>query len=101
MGIKEFVSQRRIKSLYHFTSLQNLESILNNGLLSRDKLKENNILHYYNDNLRLENKLNAICVSISFPNYKMFYRCGNTSSSVTLTPNVTSAILIFPLHVFM
>ncbi len=74
MSIEEFINKRAIKSLYHFTALGNLQSILDNGLLSVTSLQENNIGYYYNDELRLEKKLNAICVSISFPNYKMFYK---------------------------
>ena len=75
MGIKEFIQERGIVSLYHFTLIDNLDSILKYGLLSRDKLDENGIMYEYNDQQRLEERADAICVSISFPNYKMFYKC--------------------------
>ena len=75
MGIKEFIQERGIVSLYHFTFIDNLDSILKYGLLSRDKLDENGIMYEYNDQQRLEERADAICVSISFPNYKMFYKC--------------------------
>lgn len=74
MSIEEFIANRGIESLYHFTVVDNLESILNYGLLSRTGLKENDFEYYYNDENRYEKKLNAICLSISFPNYKMFYK---------------------------
>lgn len=74
MGIEEFIENRGIKSLYHFTVIDNLEAILNYGLLSRTKLQENDFGYFYNDENRYENKLDAICVSISFPNYRMFYK---------------------------
>ena len=72
--IKDFIKKRRITTLAHFTQLENLESILVNGLLSKHALEENEISYSHNDEFRLEGKNNAICVSISFPNYKMFYK---------------------------
>lgn len=74
MNIKEFIEEKGIKSLYHFTKSENLYNILKYGLLSRATLDNNEIDYDYNDEKRLENKLNAICTSISFPNYKMFYK---------------------------
>ena len=74
MNIKEFIDEKGIKSLYHFTKSENLYNILKYGLLSRMTLDNNEIDYDYNDEKRLENKLNAICTSISFPNYKMFYK---------------------------
>lgn len=74
MDIKDYINHRNIKSLYHFTNLDNLKNILKYGLLSREKLEENKYQYDCNDELRLENQLKSICVSISFPNYKMFYK---------------------------
>lgn len=73
MNIKEVLEDRRITSLYHFTRVENLESILNYGLLARTSLDNNNIYYKSNDSKRYDNHLNAVCVSISFPNYRMFY----------------------------
>lgn len=81
--IKQFMQERDIQYLYHFTSTENLENILKYGLLPVNKLKENHIRYNYNDELRLDNRLDAVCTSIEFPNYKMFYshrqKCPNTN----------------------
>ena len=74
LEIKNFLQERDIDELIHFTCVDNLESILSNGLLSLEDLYYNQIHYYYNDENRLEHKDNAICLSISFPNYKMFYK---------------------------
>lgn len=72
--VKDFIQERNIKSLYHFTKADNLHGILRNGLLSRKTMNENGISYLYNDNNRLEGRLEANCLSIGFPNYKMFYK---------------------------
>lgn len=72
--IKDFIKKRRIVTLAHFTQVENLDSILNYGLLSKEELLKKNLSYNSNDELRLEGKNNALCLSISFPNYKMFYK---------------------------
>jgi|Wag4MinimDraft_11_1082651.scaffolds.fasta_scaffold00773_7 hypothetical protein len=71
--IREIVLEREIKNLVHFTSLQNLKSILKLGLLSVNDLKNKNIEFTKNDPYRLDNYEEAICLSITFTNYKTFY----------------------------
>ena len=67
------LKDKKIHRLVHFTSLSNLESILENGLLSRDILDILSYDYVYSDPIRLDNKRDYISNSISFPNYKMFY----------------------------
>ncbi|WP_373767014.1 DarT ssDNA thymidine ADP-ribosyltransferase family protein [Glaesserella sp.] len=57
----------------HFTRLDNLKHILENGLLGRKTLSEKVISYHYNDQYRIDNIPDGICCSISFPNYKMFW----------------------------
>ena len=64
---------KRISRLVHFTPIYNLESIFENGVLSRNGLDDRRLEYYYSDDIRLDGKLDYICNSISFPNYKMFY----------------------------
>lgn len=71
MEINEVIRRRNIKSLVHFTRLENLDNILKNGIIPRASLKDNE--YTYNDNYRYDNKLDYSCFSISFPNDKMFY----------------------------
>jgi hypothetical protein len=71
MGIIEaFATERQIRFLMHFTRLENLDSILAKGLVPRDQLEKEDGC---NDDVRLD-RTNAICASIEFPNYLMFYK---------------------------
>jgi hypothetical protein len=74
-GIKAQVEQRGIRRLWHFTRRSNLGSILKHGLEPRMRIDEGRYLGaVWNDCLRLENCREANCVSISHPNYPMFYK---------------------------
>lgn len=73
-AIKAFVKERNIVQLIHFTRYENLESILVNGIVTREMLNTIEYDSYVNDNLRLDGHVNTISLSISFPNYKMFYK---------------------------
>ena len=76
--IEKFIAERGIKSLFHFTRLDNLASILESGLLTKDACQQGGIVPTINDPLRYDGT-GAVCATISFPNYKMFYRlrCDN------------------------
>lgn len=71
--MKEAVAEKGVKNLYHFTNIENLENIFMHGICSRKKLDQENIKSFYNDASRLDNCLSSICMSIEFPNYKMFF----------------------------
>lgn len=71
--IEEFVKERRIKSLFHFTRLDNLRSIIEHGFLTREQCAEKGIKAAVNDHQRYDGT-GAICSTISFPNYRLFYR---------------------------
>ena len=72
---------RDIKHCVHFTNVINLPSILTHGLLSIADLEEAEVDYNFNDNLRLDNLEDSISVSISSPNYKMFYQLRNDNPS--------------------
>ena len=76
MTIQEVVKQRNINRLFHFTHSDNLSSILENGLLSRSELDDetNEYNYHFNDEDRIDGHLDGICLSISFPNAKMFWK---------------------------
>ncbi len=74
MTIQQKVQDRNIQYLYHFTHVDNLASIIENGLISRADLDNENINYDYNDNERIDGHLDAICLSISYPNAKMLYK---------------------------
>lgn len=72
--IQQIVREKRIQQLVHFTRLENLASILQEGLMSRQALETNcQKMYFHNDADRWEGHMNALCLSISFPNYRMFY----------------------------
>lgn len=75
--IKNIIKQRKIQNLTHFTKIENLESILTKGLLSRKYMDRNKIKYAFNDNERWDNKINAICLSIEFPNEFLLKRFKN------------------------
>jgi len=74
--IREFCVSRGITKLVHFTRCENLSSILRLGILDRRTLSlrvPQEKIHI-NDQKRLDQFLQAISVSISYPNYKLFFR---------------------------
>jgi hypothetical protein len=74
--IRRICRERNIATLIHFTRVANLRSILKTGLLGRSTLEDWPIEEQpvYNDDQRLDRHKEAICLSISFPNYQMFYK---------------------------
>ena len=71
LSIKDIVEKRKIEFLCHFTNIKNLERILKEGLITRE-FCDGTGLSCVNDVKRYD-YTNAICTSISFPNYKMLY----------------------------
>ncbi|WP_288379991.1 DarT ssDNA thymidine ADP-ribosyltransferase family protein [uncultured Massilia sp.] len=69
--IQEYAVERNIRFLMHFTRASNLENILKHGLVPRDVLVREGY-GAYNDQYRYDGT-NAVCLSIHFPNYKMFW----------------------------
>jgi len=72
--IQSISESRKIPCLVHFTKISNLGSIIKNGILSKERLIEKSIDFTVNDLVRLDGYLDAISLSISFPNYKMLYK---------------------------
>ena len=68
------VGRRGIVHLVHFTQLENVLHIVERGLLPRAELEKEGVPYAWNDAKRLDNMLEASSLSISFPNYKMFYK---------------------------
>lgn len=73
--MENILKERKIEYLYHFTKAINLSSILQHGaLLPRSVLEKNQIESSVNDAGRYDGCMDAISMSLSFPNYKTFYR---------------------------
>ena len=69
--VQEYAAEIGVKQLVHFTRESSLESILQRGLVTRDTLTQEGF-NGFNDNVRAD-YTHAVCVSIGFPNYKMWY----------------------------
>lgn len=72
--MKRILKQKQIDTLYHFTRAENLENIFRYGIIPRESLDQSEIKSSYNDEYRYDGCLDAVCTSIEFPNYKMFYK---------------------------
>lgn len=71
LQIKNFLDQRGIKYLLHFTNADNVESIEKNGILSVEELKRRGIPFSYNDSNRLDNELDYISLSVTSINRQL------------------------------
>lgn len=71
-SIRSLIAERNIPCLVHFTQIENISSILQNGILPRTLLAPG---YHFNDEMRLDGFSESISLSISFPNWQMFYRC--------------------------
>ena len=91
--MKNFIIERGITSLYHFTFFDNLKNILEKGLLTRKTMDRYHIPYEYNDNFRMDERLDATSLSISFPNYKMFYKCRQNSQKLFCVIELDPSIL--------
>lgn len=69
--VQAYAAEIGVKLLFHFTRESNIESILNRGMITRDKLAVEGF-DSFNDNVRAD-YTHAVCVSIGFPNYKMWW----------------------------
>lgn len=72
-AIQRIIAARNIQVLTHFTRLSNLDSILTRGLLTKSSLARDGVACEENDTDRFD-QTDAICATISFPNYKMWYQ---------------------------
>lgn len=73
-AIKKIIAERKIERLVHFTKLSNLPSILANGLVPRIVVNATAPDVEVNDQLRLDGRKWWNCLSITFPNSRMFFR---------------------------
>ena len=64
----------KIPHLVHFTRCENLPSILKYGLRSIESCDADEVQAIRNDSIRLDGQPDGISLSVTFPNYKMFYK---------------------------
>ncbi len=87
--IEKVVRDRKIEHLVHFTHLENLGSILKKGIYPRNNIQW---AAKFNDTMRLDRHKDAVSLSISLPNYKMFYnireQCGGSCVVLKINPSI-------------
>ena len=71
--MREVIKSREITALLHFTAENNIDSIIEKGLIPRAFIKNIIPNAICNDNYRYDNRELYNCLSITFPNNKMFY----------------------------
>lgn len=71
---------RGIKLFVHFTKIENLPNIATHGLLTRKNLDNQSIQYSFNDDTRRDNITNSLSLSVTFPNYRMFYKYSHASA---------------------
>lgn len=96
IGMRTILKEKQIDFLMHFTRIENLRSILKSGLCPREDLDEDTCI--FNDEYRYDRCENAVCTSIEFPNYKMFYtlRCKNPGTEWVVLAISAQVLLDFP-----
>ncbi len=72
--IRALAQDLEIPHLVHFTRCDNLPSILRYGLSSVAICEAEGISGIRNDRVRLDGQPDGISLSITFPNYRMFYK---------------------------
>jgi hypothetical protein len=92
--IRNIVINQDIRFLCHFTHIENLASILNYGLITRLEidLRSNSINPHINDIKRLDGYRDSISLSISYPNYQMFFKYNKDNQNswvvICLAPDI-------------
>lgn len=69
--LEEIIRKRKIQKLVHFSQLDNLKSILDDGIIPREELQIGPKNFCYNDKDRRDEMRNCSCVTIEFPNTKL------------------------------
>ena len=65
------IKKYNVKYFYHFTSINNLDSILLNGLCNRSYMDRLGIKYNYTDENRFDNQMNCISFSLDYANKSM------------------------------
>ncbi len=92
--MEKIIQRRGIKSLYHFTRAENLPYIYEFGLIPRSSIIELGLPCTYNDDYRYDGCEDAICTSIEFPNYKLFYSLRKKNNCEWAVIRISADILL-------
>ncbi len=93
-AISNFLQRRQIKWMFHFTHFSNLESIFQNGILSRVAMQGKNICYEPTDKDRFDGLLGGISISLSFPNYWMLKRKVESKGNIFVIIEISANALL-------
>ena len=91
--IASFLKDNNIEYLVHFTPVKNLKSILEHGICSNKYCNEHGIKYVPTDKDRYDGYTDFISLSVSFPNYKMFYKKRQTMDEDFAVLLIDSSVL--------
>ena len=91
--IASFLKENNIEYLVHFTPVKNLKSILEHGICSNKYCNEHGIKFIPTDLDRLDGYTDFVSLSVSFPNYKMFYKKRQTMDEDFAVLLIDSSVL--------
>ena len=93
-ALEQFILARNINRFYHFTSVDNIESIFEHGFLGVQELIKLGVNYSLSDYSREDPIENGVCFSISYPNeYMMLHKIRNGRKLVLLELTQTLQIL--------
>ena len=93
--ISEFITGRKIERVLHFTHIENLPSILENGILNQKELVSKNIPFKPSDRARQDELESGICCSITTPNRRMMqYKVRELGSMFAVIEMSTEILLL-------
>jgi len=94
MTIQQECANRNIDRLFHFTRAENVPGILASGLLPPSHIRRQALQSTSNDAYRYDG-LDATCLTIEWPNYKMFYplRCNAPPGTNWAVLQINHAVL--------
>lgn len=69
--LADIIEERGITRLIHFTSMDNIDSILKYGIMSVEDMKKSGVKYDFNDTDRLDYVLDGISLSIQNPNSRL------------------------------
>jgi hypothetical protein len=99
LAIQAVCREHGITDLVHFTRARHINSILEYGLLSRTAVTQlpSGQMPTVNDLQRIDGQCGSISVSVSFPNYKMFYKYRMLNSNIKWVVLTLSAKILWEL----
>ncbi len=90
----DILKKHNINHIYHFTSINNIDSILKNGICNRLYMDKHEIKYYYTDKDRFDNEMGCISFSLDYVNKSMLLYKQKRSSNDWVILQLDAAKLI-------